>query len=234
MASSCSIYYVHISSQPLKGDSRTRLYWCPTGIFGRLPLHAAGVYQGSQKISCSDYVVSTYTPTLTSLLRAQKQTQSLLRRDISMTLVAEKQPKEPNLSLIPQVDIELEQLSIIAESNQVQIVHQITGFTLVDTVSTAIQAANIIHLACHGVQDSKDATQSGFCLGDGRLTIEYLMDMHVPNSFLAFLSACETAKGDAAQPDQVMHLAAAMLFCGFKSVIATMWYVLHLHVRSIT
>jgi CHAT domain-containing protein len=201
------------------------LYWCPTGIFGRLPLHAAGIYKETWKISCSDYVVSTYTHTLTSLLRAQKQAMTLLQGDITMTLVAEKFTKEPNLCSIPQVDIELEQVSLVAGSSQIQIAHQITGYTRVDTVSSAIQAANIIHLACHGIQDTKDAIRSGFCLADGRLTIEHLMDMRVPNSFLAFLSACETAKGDAAQPDQAMHLAAAMLFCGFKGVIATMWCV---------
>jgi CHAT domain-containing protein len=39
----------------------------------------------------------------------------------------------------------------------------------------------------------------------------------------AFLSACETAKGDRSQPDQAVHLAASLLFCGFRSVIATMW-----------
>jgi CHAT domain-containing protein len=40
---------------------------------------------------------------------------------------------------------------------------------------------------------------------------------------LAFLSACRTAQGDANAPDQAVHLAASMLFCGFWSVIGTMW-----------
>jgi hypothetical protein len=51
------------------------------------------------------------------------------------------------------------------------------------------------------------------------------MELKLDNAFLAFLSAGETAKGDRMQPDQAMHLAAAMLFSGFKSVVATMWYV---------
>jgi hypothetical protein len=51
------------------------------------------------------------------------------------------------------------------------------------------------------------------------------MQLKLDDTFLAFLSACATAKGDKDQPDQVMHLAAAMLFSGFKSVVATMWYV---------
>jgi CHAT domain-containing protein len=99
------------------------------------------------------------------------------------------------------------------------------GSTTVEDTSMVMQAASIVHLACHGIQDTNDATQSGFCVGDGRLTIAKLMELKLDNAFLAFLSACDTAKGDQEQPDQTMHLAAAMLFSGFKSVVATMWYV---------
>jgi CHAT domain-containing protein len=49
------------------------------------------------------------------------------------------------------------------------------------------------------------------------------MKLDLKHAQLAFLSACETAKGDREQPDQAIHLAATMLFVGFKSVIGTMW-----------
>jgi tetratricopeptide (TPR) repeat protein len=89
-------------------------------------------------------------------------------------------------------------------------------------------------LACHGTQNLPDALQSGFHLEDAMLTISKLTKLELPRAFLAVLSACETAKGDAAQPDQAIHLAGAMLFAGFKSVVATMWYVLLLlHLRRI-
>ena len=65
-----------------------------------------------------------------------------------------------------------------------------------------------------------------FALGGEQLTISSLMELRLPNAVLAYLSACETAKGDKNQPDQAVHLAASMLFCGFRSVIATMWSVL--------
>ena len=81
----------------------------------------------------------------------------------------------------------------------------------------------MLHLACHGIQDEIDALNSGFLLQDDILTIAKIMPLSLPNAFFAFLSACETAKGDINQPDQVIHLAAAMLFVGFKSVVATMW-----------
>lgn len=41
----------------------------------------------------------------------------------------------------------------------------------------------------------------------------------------AYLFACHTTVGDEESPDEAIHLAAAMQFVGFKSVIATMWAV---------
>jgi CHAT domain-containing protein len=190
------------------------------------PLHAAGIYHEpqSRRECCADYVVSSYTPTLTSLLRAQSGVASLTRKDLSMMLLAEKQAQEP-LAPIPGVELEIRDIAAIATSNNVNIVSQLASATTVSRTTETIREANIMHLACHGIQDLKDATRSGFCLGDGRLTIPELMQLNIKDGFLAFLSACETARGSEDQPDQAMHLAAAMLFVGFKSVIATMWSV---------
>jgi CHAT domain-containing protein len=170
-------------------------------------------------------VVSSYTPTITSLLRAQQATKPLPRDDISLALVAEKRAAQRNLQIIPGVDKEIEHVGMVAKLRNVEVLHQWVGSTTVDNTSKVMEAASIVHLACHGIQDPIDSTQSGFCLGDGRLTIAKLMELNLEHAFLAFLSACETAKGDKEQPDQAMHLAAAMLFSGFKSVVATMWYV---------
>lgn len=51
-----------------------------------------------------------------------------------------------------------------------------------------------------------------------------IVENKLPNAELAFLSACHSAAlpiGSAF--DEVLHLAAAMQFCGFRSVIGTMW-----------
>ncbi|KAJ7845045.1 hypothetical protein B0H14DRAFT_2358317 [Mycena olivaceomarginata] len=44
---------------------------------------------------------------------------------------------------------------------------------------------------------------------------------------LAFLSACETAKGGEDIPDQTIHRAATLLFPRFKGVVATMRQVIY-------
>jgi CHAT domain-containing protein len=40
---------------------------------------------------------------------------------------------------------------------------------------------------------------------------------------LTLRCVCETAKGDEITPDEAMHLAASLLFRGFRGVVATMW-----------
>lgn len=149
----------------------------------------------------------------------------LAHQDLLVSLVGEEAADDGDLLAIPEVNIELQGISSIAKARNIKVVYQQEGSTTISSTSVAIQAANIVHLACHGIQDDVDATRSGFYLGDGRLTISHLMDLHIKDGFLAFLSACETAKGSKEQPDQAMHLAAAMLFTGLKSVIATIWYL---------
>jgi CHAT domain-containing protein len=68
---------------------------------------------------------------------------------------------------------------------------------------------------------------------DELLTVSSLMSLNLPDAFLAILSACETAKGDTSQPDQAVHLAATMLYIGFKSVVGTMWLVTSLYTNAL-
>ncbi|EIN05239.1 hypothetical protein PUNSTDRAFT_137922 [Punctularia strigosozonata HHB-11173 SS5] len=75
----------------------------------------------------------------------------------------------------------------------------------------------------NGHKDLEIPLNSGSILRDEKLTIERLMLVPLPPAFMAFLSACETAQGDFKQPDQVVHLAAAMFFAGFKNIVATLW-----------
>ena len=70
-----------------------------------------------------------------------------------------------------------------------------------------------------------DATKSAFALCDGPLTLADLMRTVADNAELAFLSACQTAVGDANTPEESAHLAAGMLAVGFKGVVATMWSI---------
>jgi CHAT domain-containing protein len=92
-----------------------------------------------------------------------------------------------------------------------------------DDVLQLMPEATILHLACHGIQNVREPLKSGFIMQDKMMEVADLMHLNLPKARLAFLSACETAQGDMERPDEALHLAATMLYAGFKSVIGTMW-----------
>jgi CHAT domain-containing protein len=93
-----------------------------------------------------------------------------------------------------------------------------------EEATAALPSATLVHIACHGLQNPGEPLESAFYLSDdGVISVSNIMELDLKGAYLAFLSACETAKGDRVQSDQAIHLAATMLFVGFKSVVATMW-----------
>jgi len=82
-----------------------------------------------------------------------------------------------------------------------------------------------IHLACHGIQDAVNPTDSAFVLIDNQLTLKEIMKQSFSHTEFAFLSACQTATGDSKLPEEAIHLAAGMLIAGYSSVVATMWSI---------
>ena len=204
---------------------------CPTGEFNFAPLHAAGMFPGGPCLS--DYFVSSYTPTLNALLKAQQDLSSLPSVDtIKILLASVEHTFCPNAAPLPGTVHEISTIKSILDDKQAASQSPAHAAVLYDTRSQALkdelQDASILHLACHGIQDSNDPLQNGFLMADEKLTIRGLMKLKLPKAFLAILSACHTARGDDKQPDQTVHLAATMVFLGFKSVVATMWYVLAL------
>jgi CHAT domain-containing protein len=91
-------------------------------------------------------------------------------------------------------------------------------------VTTRLPHAHVVHFACHGKQDTNLPWESGLMLdGELYLTVKEIMKYPMPNASLAYLSACETGMGAENLPDEAMHIAASLLFAGFRGVVATMW-----------
>jgi hypothetical protein len=213
--------------QRATGRAKPRLHWCATGDFAFLPIHAAGIYAGPEDshVCCSDYVVSSYTPTLSALLNAQNKAPQTAPAHLNILAVAED-GSGPG-SKVSQLFFVEPELTCVRDTAKASghdcSVDLIAKHATVDRVAERIQTAHFVHLACHGTQDQASALNSGFYLGNKLLTVSELMDLNLDKAWFAYLSACETAKSDTDQPDQVVHLTAAMLHAGFKSVVATMW-----------
>ncbi|KAJ6516957.1 tetratricopeptide repeat-containing protein [Mycena vulgaris] len=201
-----------------KSDHLSRLWWCPTGPFTFLPIHAAGIYGPLGTDCVSDYVVSSYTPTMATLLNHPTQTASPFK------MTALIQPTTDNCSDLPGTVEELARIRQQVPSQWLTSLGDATPAT-VDGALHHLQESLIVHFACHGTQDLKNPLETGLHLTDGRLKVSELMrgKSQKQSMSLAFLSACETAKGDETVPDEAMHLAATLLFAGFRGVVATMW-----------
>jgi CHAT domain-containing protein len=185
-----------------------------------LPIHAAGLYSGNNLVSISDYAVSSYTPSLSALIKARETSEAIPKNSLRALIVAEA--NAPGLPVLASVE---EEVRIIAEimDTDAFIINDIDESPTIHSVLKGLPETHILHLSCHGQQHAEDPLSSCFALRDGELTISTLMGLNLPNANLAFLGACETAKANEEQPDQAVHLAASMLFCGFRSVVATMW-----------
>ncbi|KAJ7107941.1 CHAT domain-containing protein [Mycena epipterygia] len=201
-----------------KSDYPSRLWWCPTGPFTFLPIHAAGLYTPHETDCVSDYVASSYTPTLTTLLDPPTRPASAFK----MTAVI--QPRTDNCSDLPATVEELEQIKQQVPSQWLTSFGDTTPAT-VDVALQHLRESSVVHFACHGTQDLQNPLETGLLLTDGRLKVSELMRGKAQRKImtLAFLSACETAKGDDTVPDDAMHLAATLLSAGFRGVVATMW-----------
>ncbi|KAE9399781.1 TPR-like protein [Gymnopus androsaceus JB14] len=200
-------------------DNIPRITWCASGPFSFLPLHAAGIYTGpiDKYINISDFVVSSYTTTLRALIDATQKQRSV--RVPSVLIVS--QPATPGYPNLPGT---LEEAKVI-EKYTGSAKHLMHDEATTEAVIQDMDTHDIVHFACHGIQDFQDPLDSAFVLYDQKLKLKTLMSLSLKNAQLAFLSACETATGDEKLPEEAVHLAASMLAIGYPSVVATLWSI---------
>jgi CHAT domain-containing protein len=84
---------------------------------------------------------------------------------------------------------------------------------------------NLVHFACHGdLEDGKPFDASFKLHGGERLKLLDIVHSQLPTAEFAFLSACHTAElTEESIADEGLHLTAALQYCGFRSVVGTMW-----------
>ncbi|EIM86040.1 uncharacterized protein STEHIDRAFT_139826 [Stereum hirsutum FP-91666 SS1] len=190
-----------------------RIWWCPTGALCSLPVHAAQPFD-NERTGLHDLYTSSYTPTLSSLITSRTSLRS--SRSDAPCLLAVGQVDDS----LPRVQEELKAVQTSAAFVRQRIGKDATA----DNVALALRDYPWLHLACHGHLDPQSFASS-FKLHDStRLRVIDIIKARLPNAEFAFLSACHSAAVDSrGSPDEVLHLAAAMQFSGFKSVVGTLW-----------
>ncbi|KAG8871867.1 hypothetical protein FRB97_008245, partial [Tulasnella sp. 331] len=204
----------------LKLPRGSRIWWIPTSAVWLLPLHASGLFTPGKR-NMPDRYVSSYTPTLSSLLRARTGYQPI------------SSPSGPRLLLVAQRAVEGEKEQLVTVQEESALIRRLpVRITVVEgedckreKVLAGLQNTSWIHFACHGKQHPTEPFKSQFSLrgGDAPLTLIDIIQNGLPQADLAVLSACHSAEGDRGAPDETIHLAAGVLFSGFRSVVGTMW-----------
>ncbi|MBA2807063.1 CHAT domain-containing protein [Streptomyces sp. KM273126] len=202
----------------------TRLWWCPTGLLSLLPLHAAGHYARDDPgdRSLPDRYICSYTTTLRALAT---QTHGARGTAPTARLLAVDQSDTPGLPPLPHAREEVRQLSSRLPHATVLTGSQGSRAALLNALPTHAY----LHFSGHGTQDPTDSASGALYLHDheqaGPLTVADISRLRLRNARLAFLSACETARGAAVLPDEAVHLAGALQVAGFAHVVAAQWVV---------
>ena len=128
-----------------------RIWWCATGPLAFLPSHAAGIYGKNEPgFNISDYIVSSYTPTLAAIIGACESHQA---HNKYRGLLAISQPSTPGQSMLNaavEIDIIKEQATKFG-------VRLLRGpEASMESVVEGMEAHSWVHFACHGVQDAID------------------------------------------------------------------------------
>ncbi|KAG8877655.1 hypothetical protein FRB97_003209 [Tulasnella sp. 331] len=203
----------------LKLRKGSRICWVPTSRACSLPLHAAGSYMPGDK-NLPDLFVSSYAPSMSTLLRARTgyQPNSMLSGPRWLVVAQPAAEGEPVLS---HVGLEVDTIRRIRMDAKVVEGEDCTR----DAVLDSLKNTAWVHFACHGHQNVTDPFQSRFSLltSNAPLTVLDILKTGLPQAELAVLSACHSAAGDRSTPDESIHLAAGLLFAGFRSVVGTMW-----------
>ncbi|KAG1739402.1 CHAT domain-containing protein [Suillus paluster] len=203
----------------------SRIWWCQTTIFNFLPLHAAGEYKRGGK-SLSQLYVSSYTPSLTALIRARKRNDGF--PSISFAAIGQNHPPGHSHPL-EAVEPELELVHSLLPPPPIVFFTKVTSTESIKSrVLHTLQDNHWLHFACHGTQNLEEPFKSAFLMRDQPLSLLDITQTYLSRHEFAFLSACETAVGDSTTPDEVIHLAAGLQFVGVKSVIGTLWRVMML------
>ena len=197
---------------------QSRIWWCPTSVFCSLPLHAMGPIPstGPSEKYFSDLYIPSYTPSLSALIESRKASPQMLDKP-SLLLVA-----QPDDSL-PGVNGEIG--VIRALKARATVTGLVSGEATPSSVIESLRSSRLVHFACHGVLETGKPFDASFKLyGDSRLTLLDIVRSRLPDAEFAFLSCCHAAEiTEDSIADEALHLSAAMQYCGFRSVVGTMW-----------
>ncbi|MCJ1448702.1 MAG: hypothetical protein MMC23_009219 [Stictis urceolatum] len=215
-------------TQPPPDIKWPHIWWTPTGLLGKFPLHAAGRHSEGSNKAVLDRVMSSYSSSIKAIIHGHR------RR------VRESTSKHPAQALLVAMQNTPEHARLDFAVKEVKLVQKLCTSMSIDTIepgrrkqdiTTCLPNCEIFHFAGHGHTDDDDPSQSYLLLEDwksDKLTVATLLEMNLRkhSPFLAYLSACGTGEiRDERFFDESIQLISACQLAGFRHVIGTLWEV---------
>ena len=149
-------------TEPPSPGQETHLWWCATGLAAFLPLHAAGEYREDQAPPGTlDLVISSYTPTLGTLIQLRHRKPARETARSGPLIVA--MPKTPGMADLESTMEEADGLAARFSTCQ-----QLTGPSATRELVAAEMPQHLwAHFACHGSQNSLKPDEAALHLHDG-------------------------------------------------------------------
>ncbi|KAG8843475.1 hypothetical protein FRB96_004023 [Tulasnella sp. 330] len=166
-----------------------------------------------------DRFLSSYTPNLSSLSRARAD------------YLPVGSPSWPRLLAVAHPGAEKARL-LYVKPEIAAIPKRVENITVLEgedcsreAVLAGLKNAERIRFACHGNLDPWEPFKSRFSLWscEAPLTLLDIISTGVLKVELAALSACHSAAGDKATPDETIRLTTDLLFAGFRTAVGTTW-----------
>ncbi|MET7286461.1 CHAT domain-containing protein [Streptomyces sp. NPDC005573] len=217
-------------SVPRADDGRPRVWWCPVGGLGLLPLHAAaahptaGAVRPGRRLSALDRVVSSYATSLSSLASARATPSFGPDRGLLAVSLPRTPGRPPLAHTRDEADVALDWAADRPTAD-------LPGERATRAeVLQRLRSADWVHYAGHAEPPAAGTDSAGLVPYDhateGLIGLGDLVRTGAGRRpWLAYLSACSTARGRPELIDQASHVAGALQAAGFAHVIATQWPV---------
>ncbi|KAI9440286.1 hypothetical protein F5148DRAFT_1154061 [Russula earlei] len=194
----------------LKIPEQSRVWWLPTSVFCSLPLHAMGPIPScdGRRRYFLDLYIPSYTPTLSALIESRKPSKETFEK-----------PSGPSHGTARSISPR----GVARDRYDTRAQHKCNN-TYVKQSNAFCCCGEPPRPSVFPLQHGKPFDASFKLHNDERLTLLDLIQSQLPAAEFAFLSACHTAElTEGSIADEALHLTAAMQYCGFRSVVGTMW-----------
>jgi hypothetical protein len=202
--------------------SEERVAIIPIGLTGFLPLHAAWTEdpaQPSGRLYAIDILNIAYAPS--ARLLEVSHTRSANHPQVD-SFFAVDEPRPVNALPLPNAAGEV---AFASSHFSKKVILRHEKATRENALGRMAEFS-VLHFACHGRANAFEPLDSGLTLSNNTLlSLRDLLNLRLPGTRLAVLSACESGVAGAQAPDELVGLPGGLLQAGVAGVVGSLWSV---------